>query len=160
MYSLWRGSKYLGHFDEKGPVTYHGRRTGAFGILAPSGSMKGATSMMQTRIEILPHSPTFQDPLPIEWIGDPPEPVHPLYPSSGALEPLSPEAARGVAPEQVYEIRDDRDARIEVRMVTLQLHRFANSTDAHEWRDANAIQGDLREFWMVSFASPPPNEEL
>ena len=39
-------------------------------------------------------------------------------------------------------------------------HRFANSTEAQEWRAANAIQDDVREFWMISFASPPPNEEL
>jgi hypothetical protein len=160
MYSLWRGGKCLGHFDERGPVTHRGRRTGAFGILAPSEGMEGASSMMQTRFEMLPHSPTFQDPLPIEWIGDPSEPPTRLYASSGALEPLSPEAARGVAPDQVYEIRDERGARVDVQLVTLQLHRFASPADAKEWHDANAILGDSREFWMVSFASPPPNEEL
>ena len=160
MYSLWRGGKCLGHFEEKGPVTHHGRRTGAFGILAPSEGMEGASSMMQTRFEMLRHSPTFQDPLPIEWIGDPPEPRVPLYPSSGALQPLSPAAARGVSPDRVYEIRDERGERVDVQLVTLELHRFASPTDAKEWRDANGIQGDLREFWMVSFASPPPNEEL
>jgi hypothetical protein len=153
MYSIWRDGKCLGHFDDKGPVMHHGRRAGAFGILGPSEGMEGASSMMQTRFEMLPHSPTFQDPLPIEWIGDPPEPPTPLYPSSGALEPLSPEAARGVTPDRVYEIRDERGERVEVHLVTLQLHRFASSTDAKEWRDVNGIQGDVREFWMVSFAS-------
>ena len=119
--------------------------------------MKGASSMMQTRFEMPQHSATFQAPLPIEWIGDPPEPRVPLYPSSGALQPLSPEAAGGVSPDKVYEIRDERGERIDVHLVTLQLHRFASSTDAKEWRDANGIQGDLRKFWMVSFASPPLN---
>lgn len=160
MYAIWRGGKCLGHFEEMGPVMHHDRRAGAFGILVPSEAMEGASSMMQTRVAILPHSPTFQNPLPIEWIGDPPEPVTPMYPSSGALQPLSPEAARGVPPDKVYQILDDRGARIDVHMVTLQLHRFASVADAQEWRAANGIQGDAREFWMVSFASPPPNEEL
>ncbi len=113
--------------------------------------MEGASSMMQTRFDMLPHSPTFQSPLPIEWIGDPPEPPSPVYPSSGALEPLSPEAARGVPPGKVYEIRDERGVRVDVRVVTLQLHRFASATDAKEWRDRNGIRGDAGEFWMVSF---------
>src|SRR5438876_12153308 len=132
MYSLWRSGKYLGHFEEKGPVTHHGRRTGAIGILTPSEDMEGASSMMQTRFEMLQHSPTFQTPLSIEWIGDPPERQDPLYPSSGALEPLSSEAARGVSPDKVYEIRDEHGARVDVQLVTLQLHRFASSSDATE----------------------------
>jgi hypothetical protein len=159
-YSLWRGGKCLGHFEEEGPVTHHGRRTGAVGILAPTEDIKDASSMMQTRIEMLPHSPTFEAQLPIEWIGDPPERQDPIYPSSGALEPLSPEAARGVSPDKMYEIRDERGARVDVQLVTLQLHRFATSTDAKEWCEANGIQDDLREFWMVSFASLSPSEEL
>jgi hypothetical protein len=121
--------------------------------------MEGAASMMQTRFKLLPHAPTFQDPLPIEWIGDPPEPTRKLYGSCVPLAPMSPEAARGVSPDKVYEILDDRGARVNVHMVTLQLCRFASSADAQEWRTANAIQGDSREFWMVSFASPPPDEE-
>jgi hypothetical protein len=122
--------------------------------------MEAVSSMMQTRFETLPHSPVFQDALPIEWIGDPPEPQTALYPSSGALEPLSPEAARGISADKVYEIRDERGVRVDVQVVTLQLHRFASANDAKEWRDANGITGDASEFWMVSFASPPPNEEL
>ena len=160
MYSLWRGGKLLGHFSEKGPVTHHGRRAGAFGILVPTERMEAVSSMMQTRFASLPHSPVFQDALPIEWIGDPPEPQTPLYPSSGALEPLSPEAARGVSADKVYEIRDERGVHVDVQLVTLQLHRFASPNDAKEWRDANRITGDAEDFWMVTFASPPPNEEL
>ena len=130
---------------------HHGRRVGAFGMLVPSEGMEGASSMMQTRCAILPHYPTFQDPLPIEWIGDPPVPSTRLYPSSGALEPLSPEAARGTPPEMVYEIRDERGERVEVDLVTLQLHRFVSATDAKKWHGAHGVQGD--EFWTVSFAS-------
>jgi hypothetical protein len=160
VYSLWRAGRRLGHFEEKGPVTHHGRRAGAFGILAPAEGMLEASSMMQTRFEALPHSPTFQSALPIDWIGEPSEPPARMYPSSGALEPLSPEAARGVPPELMFEIRDERGERIDAQLVTLQRYRFADAAVAQEWRDANPLQGDSDGFWMVSFASTPPNKEL
>ena len=159
MYSLWRGGKCLGHFEEKGPVTRRGRRSGAFGILVPAERMDRASSMMQTRIAIFPGEPTFQSPIPIEWVGNPPEAVTPQHQSSGALEPLSPEAARGVPPDAIYEIRDDRGERVDAHMVVLQLHRFAASADAEEWRAASGFDGDRREYWTVSFATRLPDGE-
>ena len=159
MYSLWRGGKPLGRFDERGPVTHHGRRAGAFGILLPSEEMEACSSIMQVRVEIFPHSPVFQNALPIEWIGGPPEPRTPLHPRSAALKPLSPEAARGVSADNVYEIRDGGGARVDVQMLTLRLCRFANASDAKKWRDEDGITGNAVEFWMVTFSSPLPNEE-
>ena len=152
MYSLWRGGKCLGHFTEDGPVTRHGLRSGAFGILRPSATLDAAASMMQTRVPIFPGTPTFQTPLSIEWIGNVSEPVKPLYPASGALEPLSPEAARGTPVHEIYEIRDDRGEHVDAHLVVLQLHRFVTPEDAEEWRAANRFADHLSEFWMVSFA--------
>lgn len=158
MYSLWRGGKCLGHFEEERPVTRRGRRSGAFGILVPNEGMDNASSMMQNRIDIFPGAPTFQSPIPIEWIGNPPEPVTPQHESSGALEPLSPEASRGVPPDAIYEIRDDQGERVDAHMVVLQLHRFTTSADAEEGRTANTFDGECRECWTVTFASRPPDE--
>lgn len=157
MYSLWRGGKLLGHFAERGPVMHHGRRAGAFGILLPTGLLGELSSVMQTQVEMLPDSPTFQHPLPIEWVGlsPPPRPVRNSGPV--ALEPMSAEAARGVPANQVYEIRDDRGARINTRLITLRLNRLADGVDAQKWWAADALEGDSREVWIVTFASPPPN---
>jgi hypothetical protein len=155
MYTLWRGGRFLGQFDERGPVTHHGKRVGSFGVLTPSEGLDGTASVMQARHAIPPYFPTFQHPLPVEWIGDSPERISPMYPSSGALEPLSPEAARGVLPDQLYEVRDERGAHVDIHLLTLQLHRFARASDAKAWCDANGIDDDASEFWMVSFASPP-----
>lgn len=69
MYSLWRGDKCLGYFEENQPVTHHDRRVGAAGILIPNQDMDEDCSMMQTRIEIFPGSPIFQSPEPLRWIG-------------------------------------------------------------------------------------------
>jgi hypothetical protein len=59
----------------------------------------------------------------------------------------------------LFEIRDDRGERVDAQVVTLRLFRFANAGEAQKWRTANAIAGDAQEYWIVSFASMPPNEE-
>jgi len=102
-----------------------------------------------------PYFATFQDSLAIDWISDPPVPPTLLHPSSGALEPLSPEAARGVPADKVYEIRDERREKLDVDMVTLELHRFGSAALAKKWHDANGIPGDAQEYWTVMFASHP-----
>jgi hypothetical protein len=153
MYSLWRGEKCLGYFEETQPVMHHDRRVGAAGILVPNEDIDEDCAMMQTRVEIFPDSPTFQSPEPIRWIGQRVEHGCQLYPSSGALEPLSPEAARGVSADKIYEIRDERGERLDVTLVTLHLTRFASAAEAKQWREANGITGDADRFWSVMFAS-------
>ncbi len=153
IYTLWRGGTCLGYFEERTPVTGQSGRVGAYGVLVPTAGTEDMSPMMQTRFETLPYSPTFQDSLPIDWISIPPRPPIHFYPGSGALEPLSPDAARGVRPDKVYEIRDERGEKLDVDLVTVELHRFASAALAKEWRDANGIQGDAQEYWTVTFAS-------
>jgi metallo-beta-lactamase class B len=155
MYTLWRGGKCLGYFEEQTPVIGHDGPVGASGILVPNSDMAGIFSVMQTRSSMPPYFATFQDSLAIDWISDPPVPPTLLHPSSVALEPLSPEAARGVPPNKVYEIRDERGAKLDVSLVTLELHRFASAALAKKWHDANGIPGDAQEYWTVMFASQP-----
>jgi metallo-beta-lactamase class B len=152
MYTLWRGGKCLGYFEEQTPVMGKSGPVGASGILVPNDGMEGTYSMMQTRSQMPPNTPTFQDSLPIDFITDPPRPPTLLHPSSVALEPLSPEAARGVPPEKQYEIRDERGEKLDVDLVTLELHRFGSPGLAKQWRDANGIRGDAQEYWTVMFA--------
>jgi hypothetical protein len=153
MYSLWRGDKCLGIFEEDAPVTHHGRRVGAHGILVPNEEIDEDSSVMQTRSEIFPGSPTFQTPLPIRWIGHRVEHGFRWYPSSGALEQLSPEAARGISADRMYEIRDERGDRLNISLVTLQLFRFASVPEAKQWREAHGVKGDADRYWSVMFAS-------
>jgi hypothetical protein len=115
--------------------------------------MEGMFPMMQTWM-MLPKR-AFQDSLPVDWISDPPVPRTLSHGSSVALEPLSPEAARGVPPEKLYEIRDERGEKLDVDMVILELHRFGSAALAKKWRDANGIPGDAQEYWTVMFASHP-----
>jgi metallo-beta-lactamase class B len=150
MYTLWRGGKCLGYFEEQTPVMGKSGPVGAFGILVPNAGMEEMSPMMQTRM-MLPKR-TFQDSLPIDWISDPPRPAARSNSSSVALEPLSPEAARGVPAEKAYEIRDQRGEKLDVQLVTLELHRFASAALAKQWRDANGVPGDAREYWTVMFA--------
>ena len=158
MYSLWHGGKYLGHFEEKRPVLHHGRRVGAMGILETDEDLDPDCAMMQTRFMTVPGSPTFQHPLPIEWIGKPAETRTSENHGPVALKPMSPEAARGIAQDKVYEIRDEAGERVDVQLVTLRFCRFAHAAAAKPWRDANFIQGEAEKFWMVSFASAPMSE--
>ena len=153
MYSLWRGDTCLGYFEENQPVMHHDRRVGAAGMLVPNEEMDEDRSMMQTRIEIFPDSPAFQSPQPIQWIGHRVEHGFRMYPSSGALEPLSPEAARGVSADKIYEIRDAQGERVDVTLLTLQLYRVASAAEAKQWREANGIKGDADRYWSVMFAS-------
>ena len=150
VYTLWRGGKCLGYFEENTPVMGNSGPVGSSGILVPNAGVEEISPMMQTRM-MLPKR-TFQDSLPIDWISDPPRPPTRLHPSSGALEPLTPEAARGVPPDKVYEIRDQRGEKLDVDLVTLELHRFASTALAKQWRDANGISGDAQEYWTVMFA--------
>ena len=153
MYTLWRGGKCLGYFEEQTPVVGRDGPVGASGILVPNASMEGMFPMMQTWM-MLPKR-AFQDSLPIDWISDPPVPRTLSHGSSVALEPLSPEAARGVPLEKLYEIRDERGEKLDVDMVILELHRFGSAALAKKWRDANGIPGDAQEYWTVMFASHP-----
>lgn len=162
MFSLWRGTTLLGHFAERAPVTHHDRRVGAFGILEPSEAFVGINSMMQTRVPIFPGQPVFQHPLEPELVGVTPPPPGPHH-SSGALLPLSEDEARGVPPEQIFEIRDASGASIDAHMVSLQLYAFPDGVDPALFFEAHGLTGNSREVWLVTFAShdsAPPIEDL
>ena len=161
VFSLWRGTTLLGHFSERGPVTHHDSRVGAFGILEPSEAFVGINSMMQTRIPIFPGQPVFQHPLEPELVGVTPPAPGP-HRSSGALLPLSEDAARGVPPEEIFEIRDASGDRMTLNGVFAP-HALADGVDPAPFVQAYGLTGKSREVWLVAFAShgsAPPNGEL
>lgn len=158
MYSLWRGGTCLGSIAETQPVMHHGERVGAAGILEPNDPLEETSCLMQVRSEMLPHSPTFQSPKAIQWIGNPQPPTTPMYPSFGVLEPMSEEESRGVPPEKVFELRNDGSP-LDIQFISLSLFRFVSDADARKWREATGIQSDRPEFWMVMFASRPQSED-
>ena len=162
VFFLWRGTTLLGQFAERAPVTHHGKRVGAFGILEPSEAFVGINSMMQTRVLIFPGQPVFQHPLAPELVGVTPAPSGPHH-SSATLLPLSEDEARGVPPEQIFEIRDARGASIDAHMLSLQLYTVPDGVDSAPYFQAHGLAGNSREVWVVMFASrdgAPPNEEL
>ena len=73
VYTLWRGGKCLGYFEENenSPVVGKNGPVGASGILVPNAGMQ-MSPMAQTRMMVPKR--TFQDSLPIDWITDPPRP--------------------------------------------------------------------------------------
>jgi hypothetical protein len=151
MYSLWRGTTLLGHFNERAPVMHHGKRVGALGILEPSEAFVGIDSMMQTRVSIFPGRPVFQHPLEPELLGVTRPPRGHSH-SSGALLPLSEDEARGVPPEQILQIRDASGASIDTDTLSLQLYAIPDGVDPAPF-EAHGFSDTSREVWHVLFAS-------
>ena len=152
MYSLWRAGKLLGRLSEKGPLTHHGQRVGSLGILVPADALLELSPMMQTRSPILPDHPVFQHPLEPVVFG---KPAPKNRGSSGpvAFRALNEEAARGVAADQVLEMRDETGTPVDTAMIMLQLYKSPNGFDARarsEW----GLAADAREYWFLSFAAP------
>lgn len=154
-YSLWRGGKLLGRFEERHPVTHHDKSVGAGGFLEPTADFVGISSMMQTCLPVIPGKPIFQHPLaPITMASI-------TKPSTGSkgpqeLKPLSDAEARGVPENLVFRIRDSDDRWIETTMVSLHLHVIPDDADAEEIHRAKGIPGTSNELWHISFATMPP----
>jgi hypothetical protein len=147
MYSLWRGGVLLGWFTEHAPVTHHGARVGASGVLQPTESFAETSSVMQTRASMLPGRPVFQVSLDAtrqeartRAPGEKPG-------MTVALKPLSDEEARGIPAELVLEVRGEDGTRIDAAMVTL---------------DRRSDGDELPGYWLVAFstgADRAPGEE-
>jgi hypothetical protein len=149
MYSLWQAGKLLGHFGERWPVLHHGRRVGARGILEPTDAFTDIESVMQTRVPIFPGEPVFHTDLDPEFIGDVPKvSKQARYPSEGALKQLTPEEARGVSTDRIFEIRDQTGELVETRTIVLERYFVAPHAIPTEWGPIEARP----EYWLVSFS--------
>jgi hypothetical protein len=145
MFSLWKGGVLLGRFAEHAPVTHHGARVGAAGVLEPAESFAEISSVMQTRVSKLPGRPFFQVPLEARSLGG----ARTLAPgkkpeTTVALKPLSDQEARGISADLVFEIRGEDGRRIDTTMVTL---------DRRTYREGTAHSEVSAEYWLVTFST-------
>ena len=111
MHSLWRGGAEIGRIRQPGDS---GNGQAGTGMLTPNGAFAITRSMSQTRISIIPDSPTIQEEVGDHIIGA----ERSEGPQVAELEPL--DRKMDVPPELVLELRAEDGSVIDADIIMLQ----------------------------------------
>jgi hypothetical protein len=151
-YTLWRGDTLLGHFTEQQPVTRHGARVGAAGLLESTDAFAGFAPMMQTRVRLFPGAPIFQSPMPVIDFNRAGE-RRPEASGPVPIREMRADEARGVPVEEVLVIRNGSGNVVDADVVSVWCTVFPTDVDLAEISRSFGVAIDSREVWQVSFTN-------
>lgn len=106
-YSLWRNGELIGRILPEYPSDSPHL---IVGMLQPTSAFPDVGPLMQHHDDILPGRPVFEDRIKPEKRAPSEKKIRVMVP----LKPMSAEQMRGIAPELVIEVRDDKNQPVRI----------------------------------------------